>query len=177
MGFGALGRLCSLRYSIELRRSTRPEAEHVEHQGIGPRLRARLRKGLGRELVEADLRHRHDRLARTPFSFLRGTYWRGAETIFEVCPDLKAAPVVLAVDDIHLENFGTWRDVEGRLVWGVGRERQHLPAPHAACSRAWAWSMQACIWARTIAARPSSATSIGAPQDGLPTTPSGQPLR
>jgi hypothetical protein len=26
---------------------------------------------------------------------------------------------VLAVGDIHLENYGTWRDVEGRLVWGV----------------------------------------------------------
>jgi hypothetical protein len=26
---------------------------------------------------------------------------------------------VLAVGDIHLENFGTWRDVEDRVVWGV----------------------------------------------------------
>ena len=26
---------------------------------------------------------------------------------------------VLAVGDIHLENFGTWRDADGRLVWGV----------------------------------------------------------
>ena len=25
----------------------------------------------------------------------------------------------LAVGDIHLENFGTWRDADGRLVWGV----------------------------------------------------------
>ena len=23
------------------------------------------------------------------------------------------------VGDLHVENFGTWRDVEGRLVWGV----------------------------------------------------------
>ena len=33
--------------------------------------------------------------------------------------DLKDAPQVLAVGDIHVENFGTWRDAEGRLVWGV----------------------------------------------------------
>ena len=34
-------------------------------------------------------------------------------------PDLKDAPVVLAVGDAHVENFGTWRDSEARLVWGV----------------------------------------------------------
>ena len=56
------------------------------------------------------------------FQFLRATYWRWAETIYEnVCPELKDAPEVLAVGDIHLENFGTWRDVEGRA--GLGRER------------------------------------------------------
>jgi hypothetical protein len=25
----------------------------------------------------------------------------------------------MAVGDLHLENFGIWRDAEGRLVWGV----------------------------------------------------------
>jgi uncharacterized protein (DUF2252 family) len=29
------------------------------------------------------------------------------------------APKVLSVGDLHLENFGTWRDADGRLVWGV----------------------------------------------------------
>jgi hypothetical protein len=29
------------------------------------------------------------------------------------------APQVLCVGDIHLENFGTWRDADGRLVWGA----------------------------------------------------------
>ena len=24
-----------------------------------------------------------------------------------------------SVGDLHIENFGTWRDAEGRLVWGV----------------------------------------------------------
>ena len=54
-----------------------------------------------------------------PFAFLRATYWRWAETVLEICPQLASAPSVLAVGDIHLENFGTWRDAEGRLIWGV----------------------------------------------------------
>ena len=26
---------------------------------------------------------------------------------------------MLGVGDLHVENFGTWRDIEGRLVWGI----------------------------------------------------------
>ena len=26
---------------------------------------------------------------------------------------------LLCVGDLHVENFGVWRDAEGRLVWGV----------------------------------------------------------
>jgi hypothetical protein len=36
-----------------------------------------------------------------------------------LCPGLMDAPPVFAVGDMHLENFGTWRDADGRLVWGV----------------------------------------------------------
>ena len=67
----------------------------------------------------------------SPFDFLRGTYWRWAETILEVCPDLAQAPPVLAVGDIHLENFGTWRDVDGRLVWGVNDFDEAAEMPFA----------------------------------------------
>ena len=35
------------------------------------------------------------------------------------CPQLYDAPKVLGVGDLHIENFGTWRDGEGRLSWGV----------------------------------------------------------
>ena len=74
---------------------------------------------LGGDLVEGDLARKRKKMTDSPFGFLRATYWRWAETILEVCPDLAEAPPVLAVGDIHLENFGTWRDVEGRIVWGV----------------------------------------------------------
>ena len=78
-----------------------------------------LRKELGGDLVEKDLAKKHDKMKESAFVFLRATYWRWAEIVLEVCPDLGTAPAVLAVGDIHVENFGTWRDVDGRLVWGV----------------------------------------------------------
>ena len=34
-------------------------------------------------------------------------------------PELAGAPEVVAIGDLHVENFGCWRDVDGRLAWGV----------------------------------------------------------
>ena len=90
-----------------------------------------LKKQLGRELVKEDLKKKHEKMAEDPFQFLRATYWRWAETILDVCPDLKAGPAVLAVGDIHAENFGTWRDAEGRLVWGVNDFDEAARMPYA----------------------------------------------
>ncbi|MDE1993631.1 MAG: DUF2252 family protein, partial [Rhizobiaceae bacterium] len=59
------------------------------------------------------------------------TYWRWAETIFDICPELKDAPQVLAIGDTHLENFGTWRDEEGRLVWGANDFDDAAVMPYA----------------------------------------------
>ncbi|KQZ22413.1 DUF2252 family protein [Caulobacter sp. Root1472] len=78
-----------------------------------------LAAALGGELVEADLAEKHDRMRDGPFPFLRATYWRWAETVLEVCPGLASASKVLAIGDTHVENFGCWRDAEGRLVWGA----------------------------------------------------------
>jgi len=71
------------------------------------------------QLVKPDLRLKHERMAEAPFPFLRATFYRWMQIWPEVCPDLSRAPKVLGVGDLHIENFGTWRDVEGRLVWGV----------------------------------------------------------
>ena len=70
-------------------------------------------------LVRSDLRVKHTRLAESAFAFLRGTFYRWMQLWPNVCSKIIDAPVVAAVGDLHLENFGTWRDVEGRLVWGV----------------------------------------------------------
>src|SRR5688572_27435851 len=53
------------------------------------------------------------------FKFLRGTYYWWAAAWERGGPDVTDAPRVLGVGDLHVENFGTWRDAEGRLVWGV----------------------------------------------------------
>jgi hypothetical protein len=70
-------------------------------------------------LVNLDLRLKHQRMAEAVFPFLRATFYRWMQIWPEVCPDLAQAPQALAVGDLHVENFGTWRDIEGRLVWGV----------------------------------------------------------
>lgn len=69
--------------------------------------------------VPADLQLKHRRMAEAPFLFLRATFYRWMQTWPVVCPELAKAPRVLGVGDLHVENFGTWRDIEGRLVWGV----------------------------------------------------------
>jgi hypothetical protein len=76
---------------------------------------------LGRrtDLIQQDLRVKHASMKAGVFPFLRATYYRWAQIWPQVCPDLSKAPRVLAVGDLHVENFGTWRDVEGRLIWGV----------------------------------------------------------
>lgn len=53
------------------------------------------------------------------FPFLRATFYRWAQVWPRHCAGLASAPSVLAVGDLHVENFGTWRDSEGRLIWGV----------------------------------------------------------
>ena len=70
-------------------------------------------------VVEADLRLKHQRMAESPFMFLRATFYRWTQLWAKICPKLAKAPQVLAVGDLHVENFGTWRDKEGRLIWGV----------------------------------------------------------
>ena len=71
------------------------------------------------DVVAKDIDVKHHRMKKNAFIFLRATYFRWAKTIPTLCPDLMDAPKVLAVGDMHLENFGTWRDADGRLVWGV----------------------------------------------------------
>jgi uncharacterized protein DUF2252 len=90
-----------------------------------------LRKALGQDFVAADLAKKNRDMTESAFVFLRGTYWRWAELSLELFPDLADTPSVLAVGDIHLENFGTWRDVDGRLVWGVNDFDEAAPMPYA----------------------------------------------
>jgi hypothetical protein len=78
-----------------------------------------------------DLDFKHARMGdpRTPFPFFRGTYYRWARHWQNQGPALLNAPRVLAVGDLHVENFGTWRDSDGRLCWGLNDfdEADELP--------------------------------------------------
>lgn len=55
----------------------------------------------------------------TPFGFFRGAFYRWAQLWPSVCSDLCGTPRLLAVGDLQVNSFGTWRDAEGRLCWGV----------------------------------------------------------
>jgi Uncharacterized protein conserved in bacteria (DUF2252) len=70
-------------------------------------------------ILKKPLELKHAAMKSDAFRFLRATYYRWAQVWPEICPELARAPQLLAVGDLHVENFGTWRDIEGRLVWGV----------------------------------------------------------
>lgn len=87
---------------------------------------------LGRRipLISADITLKHQRMAESVFPFLRATFYRWVQQWPEVCPDLASTPAVLSVGDLHVENFGTWRDVEGRLIWGINDFDEAWPMPY-----------------------------------------------
>jgi Uncharacterized protein conserved in bacteria (DUF2252) len=86
---------------------------------------------LGSDLQRKDLQAKHEKMRESPFVFLRATYWRWAETILTICSDLGNAPSVTGIGDIHLENYGVWRDVDGRLAWGVNDLDEAADMPYA----------------------------------------------
>jgi len=82
------------------------------------------------KIVEPDLAFKHEQMRSAPFPFLRATYYRWAQTWAGVCGEAAHAPKALAVGDLHVENFGTWRDIEGRLIWGINDFDEVWPLPY-----------------------------------------------
>jgi hypothetical protein len=81
-------------------------------------------------LLPSDLKLKHERMREDPFQFLRATYYRWAQVWPDACSKFGLGPRVLSVGDLHVENFGTWRDVEARLVWGVNDFDEAYPLPY-----------------------------------------------
>jgi hypothetical protein len=79
---------------------------------------------------EADLAYKHEQMDTGVFPFMRATFYRWMQLWPVLCPKLAAAPSVLAVGDLHVDNFGTWRDSEGRLIWGVNDFDEAYPLPY-----------------------------------------------
>ncbi|MFO1084525.1 MAG: DUF2252 family protein [Reyranellaceae bacterium] len=85
------------------------------------------------KVIERGLEKKHKRMAKSAFQFLRATFFRWAGQITDIAAPLrpKDMPVVLSVGDIHCENYGTWRDEEGRLIWGINDFDEAADIPYA----------------------------------------------
>ena len=81
-------------------------------------------------VIESDFRFKHERMRTTLFYFFRGTFYRWTQLFPEICGGLFRAPKLLAVGDLHVGSFGTWRDFEGRLNWGIDDFDDSFPLPY-----------------------------------------------
>jgi hypothetical protein len=108
-------------------------------------------------VIEADLQLKHQQMSADIFSFMRATFYRWLELSRENCPGLMSAPVILAVGDLHVENFGTWRDQEGRLIWGVNDFDEAFDLPYTNDLVRLAASAHLAIAANHLALRPADA--------------------
>ena len=81
-------------------------------------------------IVRADLAFKHERMAESPFVLLRGTFYRWVQTFARRCASTFSAPAIPVVGDLHVENFGTWRDAEGRIAWGVNDVDESCVLPY-----------------------------------------------
>lgn len=83
------------------------------------------------QVVKSQLSDKHKLMAENPVQFLRGTFYRWTQLFPEICPELRKAPAVLSVGDLHIASFGTWRDGFGRLIWGIDDFDEAYPLPYA----------------------------------------------
>jgi uncharacterized protein (DUF2252 family) len=111
-------------------------------------------------VVKADLRAKHRRMEEDGFSFLCATFYRWAHLFPAFCPKLAGAPKVLGIGDLHVENYGTWRDAEGRLVWGINDFDEACPLPYTNDLVRLATSAWLAIEADALALRPGAACSM-----------------
>ena len=88
---------------------------------------------------------------------MRATFYRWMQLWPEVCPGLAKAPAVLAAGDLHVENFGTWRDIEGRLIWGINDLDEAAWMPYTVDLVRLAVSAHVAIEANHLAVAPEDA--------------------
>ncbi len=81
-------------------------------------------------VVTSALADKHARMRDDLYAFLRGTFYRWAQCYAEAVPEAAVAPRLIAVGDLHADSFGTWRDSEGRLAWGVDDFDDSYPLPY-----------------------------------------------
>jgi pimeloyl-ACP methyl ester carboxylesterase len=96
-------------------------------------------------IVEGDLRDKHRHMREDLFLFFRGTFYRWAQLFPAICRRETSAPRVVAVGDLHVGSFGTWRDSESRLAWGVDDFDDAYPLPYTNDLIRLASSVRVCI--------------------------------
>lgn len=84
-------------------------------------LTAEYEEWLGRQipLDRSALRDKHHELAHDEYRFLRGTYYLWLVRVAKEAPEVLAKAPVPLVGDLHVENYGTWRDQAQVRRWGV----------------------------------------------------------
>jgi Uncharacterized protein conserved in bacteria (DUF2252) len=80
-------------------------------------------------LIKPAVERKHEIMRQDPFLFLRATFYRWLQLWAETCEET-TAHVVPSVGDLHVDNFGTWRDREGRLVWGINDVDEACALPY-----------------------------------------------
>lgn len=70
-------------------------------------------------VVRADVARKHAEMHTDRFRFLRGTYYLWLTRVVERAPAVLDTARVPLVGDLHVENFGTWRDAGRVRRWGV----------------------------------------------------------
>ena len=70
-------------------------------------------------VVAEEVTRKHAEMRADRFRFLRGTYYLWLARVAERLPEVLDAARVPIVGDLHVENFGTWRDKEQVRRWGV----------------------------------------------------------
>jgi hypothetical protein len=87
-------------------------------------------------IVPDGLKKKHARMADDAFDFFRATCFRFAKQLDSWLPAFRRQSFaeslhVPSTGDSHIENWGTWRDGEGRLVWGVNDFDESAILPYA----------------------------------------------
>jgi Uncharacterized protein conserved in bacteria (DUF2252) len=81
-------------------------------------------------LFTRDLCLKHRLMKQGPLPFLEATFYRWLQKLPSLRRELMSGPLVLAVGDLHIEAFRTWRDADDRLVWGVHDFDEALNLPY-----------------------------------------------
>ena len=110
-------------------------------------------------IVEPDLRFKHEQMAAALFPFFRATFYRWLQVWPEECEVLDRVPHILSVGDLHVENFGTWRDTDGRLVWGVNDFDEACVYPYTMDLVRLATSAMLAAQEKNLAMRPKDAVA------------------